>query len=207
MEPLEQKILEGMYLIKQRIINNTKKEHVDYTYVLDANKDNFVGNLTDRVKIFLSRLPKEYTQPTVDVVYDFVYIVFNGVLSYVSLSIDSNRTRAIFASNDGLYKRSEIFGNHYLDDDIYFNVVVKKIYSYLYDNIPESFVFDKEMISLSKELNDKIYSVKISGSGTDLFDKMSYLVFINDTLKDIIDVYDNRFDIGAKKILEVIKSY
>lgn len=207
MSSLEQKIYEGLYLIKQKIINNVKKQSIDYTNILDANRDNFTDNLVDRIKVFLSRLPKDYVHPTVNIVYDVVYLSFASTLSSVSLSIDSNRTKAIFSSNDGLYKRSEIFRNYYLDDDIYFNVVVKKIYSYLYDNISESFVFDKEMISLSKELNDRVYSVKISGSGTDLFDKMSYLVFINDALKDIIDVYDDRFDIGAKKILEVIKNY
>lgn len=207
MSSLEQKIYEGLYLIKQKIINNVKKQSIDYTNILDANRDNFTDNLVDRIKVFLSRLPKDYVHPTVSIVYDVVYLSFASTLSSVSLSIDSNRTKAIFSSNDGLYKRSEIFRNYYLDDDIYFNVVVKKIYSYLYDNISESFVFDKEMISLSKELNDRVYSVKIYGSGTDLFDKMSYLVFINDALKDIIDVYDDRFDIGAKKILEVIKNY
>ncbi|MEM4484113.1 MAG: hypothetical protein QXS19_09365 [Candidatus Methanomethylicia archaeon] len=207
MDSLEQKIYEGLHLIKQKIINNAKKENVDYAHILDLNKDNFTENLIDRIKIFLSRLPKDYVHPTVNVVYDFVYLFFAGTLSSVSLSIDSNRTKAIFSSNDGLYKRSEIFRNHYLDDDIYFNIVVKKIYSYLYDNVSESFIFDKEMIGLSKLLNDKIYSVKISGSGSDLFDKMTYLVFINDVLKDIIDVYDNDFDVGTKKIIEVIKNY
>lgn len=206
MEDLKKEILQGLLSIKKNILSSGKSENVSYREVL-KNVDSEHENLAKNVILFLERLPKDYLKPSVSILYDHISILFSGFLSYVILNVDSNSTKAIFSSNDNLNKTVNVYKNYYLTDDIYFNVITKKIYSFIYDNVPQTFVFSQDVISKVKSLNDKIYSVKIVGSGDNLLTRMSFIIFINEGIKDILYAYEDDFEPVSDKILDILLSY
>lgn len=206
MEDLKKEILQGLLSIKKNILSSGKSENVSYREVL-KNVEPEHENLAKNVILFLERLPKDYLKPSVSILYDHISILFSGFLSYVILNVDSNSTKAIFSSNDNLNKTVNVYKNYYLTDDIYFNVITKKIYSFIYDNVPQTFVFSQDVISKVKSLNDKIYSVKIVGSGDNLLTRMSFIIFINEGIKDILYAYEDDFEPVSDKILDILLSY
>ncbi|MEM5877282.1 MAG: hypothetical protein QXF12_00220 [Candidatus Aenigmatarchaeota archaeon] len=206
MEDIKKEILQGLLSIKKNILSSGKSENISYREVL-KNVEPEHEKLSKNVILFLERLPKDYIKPSVSILYDHISILFSGFLSYVILNVDNNSTRAIFASNDNLNKTVNVYKNYYLTDDIYFNVIIKKIYSFIYDNVPHTFVFSQDVISKVKNFNNKIYSVKIVGSGDNLLTRMSFIIFVNEGIKDIIYAYEDNFEPVSDKILDILLSY